>query len=109
MRNSSPLSVTVLNLLLCSIAFTAEPPAIERWDRAVCLVSEVAGADGKPAPVFGSAFVVSADESLVLVTAAHVARDTNAKTRVLHHVGMAFQQTLTINVRLVGGIVIVVR
>jgi len=58
-------------------------PSIERWDRVVCLIESHTDAEGKNSGDAGSAFLLQDDERLILVTAAHVARFTTAKSRLL--------------------------
>ena len=63
-------------------AIAQDAPAIERWDRAVCLQTEKRQADGKPA--YSSAFVVVDADRLFLVTAAHAADETHMMSRVVY-------------------------
>jgi hypothetical protein len=59
-----------------------ETPAIERWDRAVCLLTEAKKSDGQPA--CASAFLVRDTDRTYLVTAGHAAQETHARTRILY-------------------------
>ncbi|MGV3483731.1 MAG: trypsin-like peptidase domain-containing protein [Planctomycetaceae bacterium] len=74
---SRNVSVFWLVLLSCTAS------ALERWDRAVCLVQESADAQGKKSMDLGTAFIVETDGELVLATAAHVAKFTTAKSKLL--------------------------
>lgn len=74
------------NLLVVFVFFgLARPtptPAMERWDRVVCLHTEAKKSDGKPA--FASGFLVRHGDSRYLVTAGHAAKDAHAFTRILY-------------------------
>ncbi|MCA8984104.1 MAG: hypothetical protein R3C12_08345 [Planctomycetaceae bacterium] len=78
--------------LLCVFTLTAASPAeepdsqqrsrCERWDRAVCLVTERKKTDGSGAA--SSAFLVAHADNLFLITANHSALETHAHTRVVY-------------------------
>jgi hypothetical protein len=67
---------------LAASARAQEAPAIERWDRAVCLLTEAKKSDGQPA--CASAFLVRDTEATYLLTAGHAAQETHARTRILY-------------------------
>ena len=81
----------VFPLLLAAILWCrssiAEPPPVERpserWDRAVCLVEEGGQAAEAKSRQAGAAFLVAHSDRLMLFTAAHVARFSTAKTRLV--------------------------
>lgn len=64
----------------CPKVFASEPATIEPWDRVVCIQSKV---EGKPdTGKLCSAFLVSDDECLFLVTAGHASAETNKSSRL---------------------------
>lgn len=77
-RNASALIIVV-------VAFSAsidasEPKPIEAWDGVVCIQSQV---ESKPdTGKLCSAFLVTADERLYLVTAGHASAETNLKSKL---------------------------
>jgi hypothetical protein len=77
--------LAVLLLVTTTAVSTAAEPqqaSLDRWDRVVCLHTERKATDGLPA--FASAFVVTHDKKLYLVTAAHASQDTHSRTKVLY-------------------------
>lgn len=72
----------ILLLLSVATASFAEDTAIERWDRAVCLQTERKTTDGQP--TMASAFIVERDGQFYILTAAHAAQDTHARTKVVY-------------------------
>lgn len=94
MRQTSRLllmGMTWSFLLAAACESRAEEPVsgIERGDRAVFLKTESAGTaenagNGPHRVEFGTAFVVSVDSQLVLVTAKHVAEKTSVKTKMVY-------------------------
>jgi len=60
----------------------ADDATVERWDRTICLHTERKTTDGQPAVASG--FIVEHKKSLWLVSAVHVAQDTNARTRIVY-------------------------
>lgn len=59
-----------------------DPPALQRWDRVVCLVSE--NRDKPGTQQSSSGFLVSNEDRLYLVTADHAANETHSKTQLLY-------------------------
>lgn len=57
--------------------------SVERWDRVICLLESRTDAAGNKSGDAGSAFLLEDEDKLFLVTAAHVAQFTTAKSRVL--------------------------
>ncbi len=55
--------------------------AIERWDRAICLMTEHKSSDGNAAEC--SAFLLEHEKEFYLVSAAHSAQDTHSRTKVV--------------------------
>lgn len=72
----------LIAVLLASQLAVADDAAVERWDRAICLHTERKTTDGQPSVASG--FIVAHKESLWLVSAVHVAQDTNARTRIVY-------------------------
>jgi hypothetical protein len=66
------------------IARADDSEKLERWDRAVCLFTETPGPEGKPSFETCSGFIVTVEETYVLVTTAHSARKTAARTKLFH-------------------------
>ena len=79
------LLLLLVPAVLCSGTLYADETTCssDRWDHAVCLVEETTDNDGKKETQFGSGFIVEKDDGLVLVTAAHVAKFTSAKSKLL--------------------------
>ncbi|MFO0921202.1 MAG: trypsin-like peptidase domain-containing protein [Pirellulales bacterium] len=63
-------------------ALAIEPPALQRWDRVVCLLSENRDKPGTQQSCSG--FLISSEDQLFLVTADHAANETHSKTRLLY-------------------------
>lgn len=84
MNGLRPMATLVVCIAVAQALAADDVEPIERWDRAVCLVTEAAGPDGKPKVDLGSAFLVSDDKVVHLVSAAHVARLTGGRTKMLY-------------------------
>ena len=80
--NRQRLVTLMVLFALAASACTQEASAIERWDRAVCLLTEAKKSDGQPA--CASAFLVRHTDATYLVTAGHAAQETHARTRILY-------------------------
>lgn len=77
-RNASALIFAVVAFSTSINA--SEPKPIEAWDRVVCIQSQV---ESKPdTGKLCSAFLVTADERLFLVTAGHASAETNLKSKL---------------------------
>jgi hypothetical protein len=81
------LRVVAIGLIAASFAEPSradDPQRLERWDQAVCLVTESTDSEGKPSIESGSGFVISVGEEFVLVTAGHGMEKMLARTKMFH-------------------------
>lgn len=72
-------TIGLLVLLQSGTTVPADPVSIERWDRAVCLQSP---GNRPEATQVCTAFLVSLEEQVYLVTASHAAKETSGQTRL---------------------------
>lgn len=64
------------------VAGATEPPVIERWDRVVCIQSQV---ENKPdTGKLCSGFLISSEGRLFLVTAGHASEETNRSSKLYY-------------------------
>lgn len=90
-------AVALLILAYSSASVIAqEAKPIERWDRAICLFTEIKKTDGNRG--YASAFLIKKSDDLFLVTALHAAKDTDGKSKLLYRNGNSVSKWVTLAV-----------